>query len=427
MSIWGSLFTGSSGLDAFGQAIGVVGDNIANVSTVGFKSSRASFEDVLGGSAPNGQRLGNGVRMGGPETSFMQGGLQQTGRALDLAVRGNGMFTLRGAHDGIEGQYYTRDGRFGFDESGYIVNSEGLRLQGYQVDPVTGQLSPAATDIQIDSQLAPRATTEADMALNLDASSEILATPWDPTNPETTSNYSTSMTVYDSLGNAHRMDMYFRNNGGGAWEWHAMVDGSELTGGLPGPVEIGSGSLQFNTDGALDSDTINFSSADFIDATPGQILNIDFGDAITDGGTGLSGTTMYGAASAVTSTSQDGYASGVLADLSMADDGTMRARYSNGQTRDAARVALAGFSNLNGLRREGSALFSETLESGAALVSAAATGGRGSISGGALEGSNVDLGSELVTLIAYQRAFQANARTVTTADEMLAETANLKR
>lgn len=428
MSLWTSLLTGSSGINAYGDAIGVVGDNIANVSTTGFKASRAGFSDLLGGTASNGQREGAGVLMNGPETMFGQGSLQNTGRSLDLAVRGHGFFVLSGAHDGMEGTYYSRDGRFGFDTEGNIVNPEGLKVQGYSIDPQTGAVGTTAGGLKVMPQGSPKATTKASMFANLDAT----ATPpgaWNPTNPTGTSNYSSSMTVYDSLGAAHRVDVYFTAQGSGAWQWHAMVDGGDLTGGATGtPTEIASGTLTFTTSGALDTETTTVSSANFVGAQPGQSISFDFGDSITtDGGTGLTGSTQFASASDVKGLTQDGFATGSLVDLAISDDGTVRAQYSNGQATSVGRLALATFANEDGLTRAGGQLFSQTLDSGDALVGAAATSGRGAIAAGSLEGSNVDIASELVQLIAYQRAFQANARTVTTADEMLNETANLKR
>src|SRR5262245_28687331 len=215
MSIWTSLITGSSGLGAFGEAIGLVGDNIANVSTVGFKSSRAGFSDVLGGTAPNTQRVGAGVMMDGPQNLLGQGALQQTGRSLDLAVRGRGFFAVRGSFNGNDSTYFTRDGRFGLDTNGYVVNGSGLRLQAYAVDP-SGQISGAPGDLQIDGQSPPRASTLANIALNLD--SRAPTGTFDPADPAGTSQYSTSTTVYDSLGASHRADVYFVNQGNGLWE-----------------------------------------------------------------------------------------------------------------------------------------------------------------------------------------------------------------
>jgi flagellar hook protein FlgE len=426
VSIWNNLYIGISGLNAHGEAISVVGDNIANVSTVGFKASRAGFSDVIGGLAGS-SRMGAGVRMDGAQIQLHQGVLQQTGGALDLAVNGGGYFIVNGNHDGLNGTYYTRDGRFGMDQTGFVVSHEGLRLQGYLFD-AAGVQGVQVNDLQLGAlQSEPLPTSQVTMGLNLD-SSEVAPAAWDPANPAETSNFATSNTVYDSLGDAHRVDMYFRTNGDGTWEWHAMVDGGELNGGQAGvPTEIASGALTFTTTGALDTETTAGSSADFIGATPGQVITFDFGDAIADGGTGVAGTTQFAGASSINATTQDGFGFGTLVDFVVAENGTIEGLFSNGQRRAVARVALATFAGEDGLQRAGNQLFRETTASGQPLVDAAATGGRGSLSGGSLESSNVDLTNELVTLIAFQRAFQANVKTVQTADEMLAEIANLKR
>ena len=427
MSIWNNLYIGVSGLNAHGEAISVVGDNIANVSTVGFKASRAGFADMLGGVVGS-TRIGAGVTMEGAQVGFGQGSLQRTGGVLDLAVSGRGFFVARGNHDGIPGTYYTRDGRFSLDSDGFVVNQEGLRLQGYQIDP-TGTQNQQTGDLQLGAtQSQPLATSNVAMTINLDSSAVTPTLPFDPVDPSGTSNFATSTTVYDSLGNSHRVDMFFRSNGAGAWEWHAMVDGGELSGGTPGlETEIANGTLSFTTNGALDVESVGLSSADFAGATPGQAIAFDFGDAIADGGTGLAGTTQFAGPSTVNAATQDGFAAGTLVDVLVAENGTIQGMFSNGQQRAIARIALATFASENGLQRAGEQLFRETTQSGQALVDAAATGARGSIAPGTLEASNVDLTTELVTLIAYQRAFQANAKTVTTADEMLNDINNLKR
>ena len=234
MSLLTSLFTGASGMGAHGAAIGVVGDNIANVSTIGYKRTRAGFADVLGGTLGN-QRLGAGVRLGSIDTQFEQGSVQQTGGMLDVAIRGHGMLVVSGQHDGQTGQYYTRDGRLQLDTTGYLVDPRGLRVQGYAIDSA-GVMATSPSDLQLTGVTsAPVATTTAALTLKLDANAQ--TTPlaaFDPLNPATTSNYATSATVYDSLGAPHKVDIYMRAQGGGAWEWHAMVDGGELTGGTAG-------------------------------------------------------------------------------------------------------------------------------------------------------------------------------------------------
>jgi flagellar hook protein FlgE len=426
MSIWTSLFSGSSGLGAHGDAISVVGDNIANTSTTGFRASRAGFEDVLGGTAPNGQRVGAGVRLASVDTLFGQGAIQNTGRPLDLALRGGGFFVVKGQHNGIDGSYYTRDGRFSLDNKGKLVNPQGLAVQGYLIDPA-GAVGTQLGDLQIGGTSPPNPTTQMDLSVNLDAT----ATPpaaWNVANAAGTSNFSTSTTVYDSLGNGHRVDVYFRAQGGGAWEWHAVVDGGELAGGTAGtPTEIANGTLTFTTSGALQTQTTTMSSASFVGAQPNQAITFSFGDPIAAGGTGMAGSTQFAGASTVKAQSQNGYSAGELVEVLVGEDGTITGRFSNGHSRPIAQVAVASFASDEGLVRAGAQLFTATRDSGEALVGVAGTGARGAISGGALEGSNVDLGSELVTLIAYQRAFQANARTISTADEMLQEISNLKR
>ncbi|HVV83356.1 MAG TPA: flagellar hook protein FlgE [Kofleriaceae bacterium] len=425
MSILSSLYTGASGMTAHGGAIGIVGDNIANASTIGFKRSRADFADVLGGNL-GGQRLGAGVRLGGADSMFEQGSIQQTGGTFDLAIRGNGMFAVKGAHGGQTQTYYTRDGRFGLDNQGYVTNEQGLRLQGYMIDDA-GAVATSATDLDLAGHESPPvATTAANLSYNLDSTKPVAAA-WNPAAPAGTSQ--TSVTVHDSLGNEHKVDIYFLNQGGGKWEWHATVDGGELNGGTAGtPTEIATGTVEFNAAGALDKETPGASSASFVGAAAGQAIKFDFGDAITtDGGTGISGTTQYAQGFATNGVKVDGRAAGKLTDVSIGDDGTMTGTFDNGDTHAIAQVALATFGAEQELTRAGDGLYTESAGSGQPLLAAAGNGGRGAISQGALEGSNVDLGNELVTMIAYQRAFQANSKTVTTADEMLAQIAELVR
>jgi flagellar hook protein FlgE len=425
MSITNSLYIGISGLQAHGEAIGVVGDNIANASTVGYKRNRAEFSDVLGGQLDS-QRLGGGVRLSGTQTMWDQGAVTQTGNPLDLAIRGGGMFVIKGNHGGQTAQYYTRDGRFHVDNQGFVVNQQGLKLQGFTIDP-TGTRALAPSDLPLGARESPpAATTTANMTLNLDANA-VTPPAWDPLNPNTTSNYATSATVFDSLGAAHHVEVFFRSQGAGAWEYHAMVDGGDLAGGVKGTLtEIGTGTLLFNTAGALQSQTTG-GTANFVNATPGQAIAFKFGDDIASGGTGFAGTTQFAGASSVNGLDIDGRAAGKLTDIVISDDGKIRGVFDNGDKIELAQVALADFASEQGLERAGDGLMVETAASGKPLIDVPGTGARGAVSAGAVEGSNVDLSNELVTLIAFQRAFQANAKTVTTADEMMQDINNLKR
>jgi flagellar hook protein FlgE len=415
MSITNSLYIGTSGLTAHGDAISVVGDNIANASTIGYKRQRAGFADVLGGQL-GAQRLGGGVRLGGVQTMFEQGALQQSGNPLDLAIRGNGFFAVRGEHGGVDNTYYTRDGRFHLDSSGMVVNSEGLRLQGYAIDGA-GQRATQMGDLPLGAQQSPVATTAANIALNLD-SRTIPATPvaFDPANPTATSQYQTSVTVHDSLGAEHSVQLYFTANATGGWDWNAMVDGGELAGGTPGTAQVvGGGALTFNPDGTLATQAGSI-TANFLNAAGGQAIAFDF-----------TGATQYAQAASVNATDVDGHASGSLTNLVISDNGLIQGVYDNGERIDLAQIVLADFASEDGLNRAGDGLWAQTPTSGQPLLDVAGAGGRGAISSGALEASNVELGNELVTLIAYQRAFQANAKTITTADEMMAEVSNIKR
>ncbi|MBI4510277.1 MAG: flagellar hook protein FlgE [Deltaproteobacteria bacterium] len=429
MGITTSLYTGASGLQAHGEGISVVGDNIANVSTIGYKSSRAGFDDVLGGTIPGGSRGGAGVRLGGVQTQFTQGTFLSTGASLDLAISGSGMFVLK---DATGAELYSRDGRFQLDKTGKLVNTDGLSIQGYTIS-ASGLVAVAPSDLNLGgAQTPPSATTTVNVSANLnaDATANPGGAAFDMTSTTTmaqTSNFATSMTVYDSLGNDHRVDVYFRKTGTGAWEWHAMIDGAETASpAATAPERIGTGTLTFDTSGRLNTETPTGVSVTFTGAAA-QTISFDFGDAISGGGTGLTGTTQFSSSFNVTAIDQNGFASGSLVDITVDEDGIISGRFSNGQQRDVARLALATFGSEQGLRRNGDALFISSLESGQPLIAAAATGGRGTIASGNLESSNVDIGQELVTLIAYQRAFSANAKTVTTADEMLTEITNIKR
>jgi flagellar hook protein FlgE len=427
------MYTGVTGINAEGEALGTVGDNISNINTVGFKEQRTIFQDMLGHSITAGSATampGSGVMVGKIEQLFSQGSLSTTGVSTDVALNGDGFFVVKGTVDGVGGNFYTRAGTFNIDKSGFLVNTNALKVQGYQASANGTIQSAQIGDLKVPTAaLPPAATTSMTITANLDSNAVVPTAAWDPQNPATTSNFSTSMQVYDSLGQAHSVNIYFRKTAANTYDYHALIDGGQLTGGTAGTnVEVGTGSLAFTTDGALNTVTTTTAiSANFLGATAGQAIALDYGVPISGGGTGLDGTTQFAGPSNVSSQSQDGYSSGDLAGVTVDGDGTVRGMYTNGQKIAVGQLAIAKFRSNEGLGRAGNSLWIETRDSGVAALGTAGAGGRGAVSVGALEQSNVDLAKQFVDLIAHQRAFQADSKTITTADEMLQELVNIKR
>lgn len=426
-----AMYSGVSGLRAEGEALGVVGDNIANVNTTGFKAQRAIFQDVLGHSilAGSGTGLpGSGVRVGDIQQLFNQGSLANTGIATDLALSGDGFFVVNGQVDGIQGNFFTRAGQFTIDNQGYLVNPNGLQLQGYAANP-DGTFQASISSIQAPtSAIQPNATENAEITANLDSTQAVPTLAWDDQDPANTSNFSTTMTVYDSLGNGHTVDIYFRKTADNSWDWYALTEGGDVTGGTAGTNEqLGTGTLTFTTDGELNTVTGNAVTVDWVGATAGQAITVDFGTSIAAGGTGLDGITQFASPSNVSSQSQDGYASGEFAGVAVDGQGVVTGLYTNGQKLAIGQLAIAKFRANDGLGRAGQNLWIDTRESGEAAMGTAGSGGRGAVSAGALESSNVDLAEEFVGLIQHQRSYSANSKTITTADEMLQTLINIKR
>ncbi|HSY20915.1 MAG TPA: flagellar hook protein FlgE [Polyangiaceae bacterium] len=425
MSILNAMYSGASGLDAESDALGVIGNNVSNSNTVGFKESRAVFESVMGAAPGSSDSIGSGVKMTSTQTDFTQGTLTTTGQPTDLALQGDGFFVVNGNVNGVTGNFYTRDGQTHIDNTGTLVNSDGLALQGYQTLP-NGTMSSQVGNITLSTAaLSPKPTDQVNVTANLNANATPPANPWDPTNPTATSNFSTTINVYDSLGNAHALDVYFTNTGANQWDYHIMANGSEVSGGTAGTAqEIGTGSLTFDSNGALQSDSVSLPATVTFNGATAQTINMNLGTPITPSGsgaagTGLDGITQFGSASAVSAQSQDGYGPGSLSGVQIGADGTVSGTYSNGQTIAVGQLAIAKFQSNNGLAATGDNLFEATSASGDAALAAAGSGGRGSISSGSLEQSNVDIASQFVDLIAHQRAFQASSKTITTADQML--------
>jgi flagellar hook protein FlgE len=424
------MFSGVSGLSAESDALDVIGNNLANTNTIGFKESRAIFENVLGAAFGSEGAIGGGVRMTTAQQEFSEGSIESTGNATDVALSGDGFFVVNGSLSGVNGTFYTRAGEATLSNTGVLENPDGLAFEGYASLGSSGFSSVLGPITVNTAALAPKTTTTLTVTANLDSSATQPALPFDATNPSATSNFSTSMQVYDSLGDPHTMTVYFSKTGTGAWQYDVCANGSEMTGGTAGTADdIATGTLTFNANGSLQSNavtaggTVSFSDG----AAANQPLTFNFGSPTASGGTGLDGITQYGSASAVSAQSQDGYASGALSSLTIDNTGVVSGIYTNGQTIAIAELAVAKFQNNNGLGQAGQNCWTATPDSGSAAVGTAGTGGRASIVSQSLESSNVDIAEQFTELIAHQRGFEANAKTITTADQMLQDVLAMKQ
>ena len=540
-----SMWSGVSGLLANSTKMTTIGNNLANVNTVGFKAARTDFVDLMSasiGTASGTAQVGRGVRVGSVVTDYSQGGLETTSTDTDMAISGNGFFIVKQKsqvgsngkmlNTGNQTTYYTRAGDFSFDSDGYLVTSTGLSVQGWQVDqdkidasaasgttlsqtPVTGEIQ----DIRLDSfSSAAKATTNVTVITNLDSDSTsatsrtssnaffAMSSSWDGTQDtamaSTSYTYQTTIKVYDDNGSPHTLTVYYDkvSNSGGKeyWEYSVTCDPSEDgRDGVTGTREAGLlmiGTMTFDSSGSLEnmsaytlkssntgttaftgSDwtaatvkngypafTANFksvSNASFTDQAGATLTTLNLGMSNKNGFTVNSGgsvaatmntsfaaataalvgynpatlkinsnvTTNYATSSSTVFSSQNGYTAGLLTSISVDTDGVLTGKFSNGQTQQLWVLALANFTNLQGLSKEGNNLYSATLDSGAGTTNRANTGSVGSISGNTLESSNVDMASEMVSMILTQRGFEANSKTITTVDTMLSEIIQLKR
>lgn len=427
MSILSSFNIGVSGLHAAGSSMGVIGDNIANAGTHGFKSSRAEFQDLIANSLKGidgGDQMGSGTKLAHITSQFTQGAVTRTNNITDLAINGSGFFQIQAPF----GKGYTRDGAFHFDKEGFMVNGDGYKVEGFQADD-KGAITNKMGAIKLGNTNIPAAATkEVKMSVNLDSRDN--GKVFDPKNPDKTSNFNTSVTVYDSVGTARLVTLYFNKDATGSnWNYHAMVDGADAQNGVPGEmVEMANGTLKFNTKGLLEEETQGLNSFNFNKgAVANQQIGFNFGEAIKEGGTGLDAATQFGSKSSVARHSQDGSSAATLASMSFNDDGVLTAVYDNGKSVDLGQVAIAKFENNEGLFKTGKNLFKETRKSGQAAVGKPGQDGRGDVLSKSIEQSNVDIANEFVNLMGAQRNFQANTRTITTADQMLQEVLNIKR
>lgn len=427
MGILSSLYTGVSGMTAQGEALGVISDNIANANTIGFKASRAEFQDIISKNLKGilgGNQIGRGVKIGAVNPILSQGNVDATEKVTDLAVSGDGYFKVKGS----DGDSFTRDGSFHFDKEGYLVTNDNQRVQGFQADE-KGNILNKMADIKFPRALIPaKGTSEVKMDLNLDSRMEPTK-KFDGKDPYSTSHYSTGVEMYDSQGNKHLLSMFFNKTADREWSFHGMVDGKEVSGGEEGALaQVCEGKLKFTVDGKLESQEVTDAQFNFKGgALQNQKIKLNFGDAIAEGGKGLDGTKQYGKNSDLISWHQDGAAAGTITSLSFNDEGNLTAVYSNGQAADLAQIALAKFENPEALFKVGNNRLKESRDSGGPSMGAPGASGRGKLFAKSLERSTVDLATEFVNMIQNQRGFQANAKTITTTDELLNEVIQLKR
>jgi flagellar hook protein FlgE len=391
-----------SGLNAASTDLNVISNNVANANTTGFKQSRAEFGDYFAANTYglSSAAVGNGVVTERVAQQFGQGSINTTGNALDLAISGNGYFTL--SDNGAK--LYSRAGAFGTDKNGYVVNSSGQRLQVFP--PVSGGASFDTANLR-DLQLStadnpPSATSSISADLNLPASATAPATA--PFSPGDASSYNstTSVTVYDSLGASHTGTLYFvKSATANTWDVHALVDGTELGTGS---------SISFDSSGVLTTPADGqISLPSFTPANGANALSM---------GLDLSKATQYGDSFSVGSLTQDGYATGKLVGIAIDTDGVVQARYSNGQATALGQVALTRFANPQGLQQLGKTGWAETFASGQPIRGSAGSGDFGLVQSGALEASNVDITEQLVNMITAQRNYQANAQVISVTDQL---------
>ena len=447
--------TGLSGLYTSGEALNVVGNNLANLNTPGYKSSDISFSDVLGeefstpGTATSGNTasIGLGAQVSSVRANFSQGSIQTTNNPLDVAIQGSGFLVV----DNVNGQFYTRAGDLQLDANGNLVTQAGGNIQGYLMNPATGQIDTSTLrSIQIPSGLNnPIATSNFTVGMNLDASA-----------PKGTT-FTTAVQIYDSLGKAHTATVSLvKDVTGGStpeplWRFDVTIPNKEIAGvastdtsqfslltGKVATTPPAAGALAFDGTGKLVSAYIGADPATLpalanLKVPPSGVTIPAMADGASFNASGItwklldptSTPTITGFAdsSAVTANSQDGAASGSINSLSILPDGTISATFNTGNVSKVGQVALARFSNVGGLVDQGGNLFESSIASGTAFIGQAGQGGLGTLIGSSLEQSNVDLATELTKIITFQRGYQASAKIITATDQIMQDTINMKQ
>ncbi|MDH4121333.1 MAG: flagellar hook protein FlgE [Deltaproteobacteria bacterium] len=486
-----ALHTGASGLTTYGEAMTVTGSNIANVNTLGYKGNRVNFHDMVAtGIRGTDAKVGKGVMIGSVQADFSQGNMQGTTQTTDMALDGDGFFTVK---DPAGRTFYTRAGNFRYDDKGYLATTEGQQVLGWQVDPATGENLGFAKPMQlVGFSDPPKATgdgmngTGVTLAANLDADATIRETEFDPTNVQSDMyNFSSTVNVVDANGSEHTMNVVFRRlkdqpaqidpATGQAipgtahtnrWAWYVVTNAGEF-GGTPGVnIALGGGFADFTSNGRL----LKVTNGRFVQPPPpagtpaGQpvlpqppvlvespvdpnigmpqvtlpygenpmIVGINFGKGSNpmdpmDARTGLDGLTSFSSESKILKLESDGRKAGILEDIEVGKDGTVQGHFDNGQVRSLYRLQLTRFVNPGDLLRKGENMFEESITSGKPLQGSGGKGGFGNVRTRNLERSNIDLAHEFVKMIETQRAFQSNAKSITTSDEMLQDLVSMKR
>jgi flagellar hook protein FlgE len=416
-----SFQQGLSGLNGAAKSLDVIGNNIANASTVGFKGSQAQFADIyassLNGISSN--QPGIGVKVGQIAQQFSQGNIESSSNPLDLAINGGGFFRTE-----VGGEVqYSRNGQFSLDKEGYIINAQSAKLTGFQADAAGTILGGTPTPLRIDnSDLKPVATSSIVAMLNLDSrvtAPDATTHPFSISDPLSFNNQ-TSIDIYDSLGNSHVLSTFYVKQtpvaSSTSWNLYSAIDGVVVGGAAPA---VATGTLTFSQNGTLTSTPI---------AAPFQVTISPANGAapLQSITTNFTGTTQYGASNSEKASSQNGYTAGQLTRFSAGQDGVLLAQYSNGQSHNLGQIAMADFANPNGLKPLGNNAWAETSISGVPLVGSPSSGRLGVLQASSVESSNVDLTAELVNMITAQRVYQANAQTIKTQDSVLQTLVNLR-
>jgi flagellar hook protein FlgE len=399
-----SFYTPLSGLLSDTTALDVVGDNLANANTQGFKSNNISFEDAMN-EASESLQIGSGVGQTLTARDFSQGNITQTGSPLDLAIQGSGFFIVQNQ----SGQtLYTRDGGFSLNSQGQLVDANGDLVQGWMATNGTVNPSGATTNITVplQSSLAPVATQNVTLAANLDANAAVGDT------------FTTPIQIYDSLGNAQTLSVTFTNTGAGAWNYQVTLPGSATGGAAGTTTTLASGALTFDSNGNLTSPAagspINLTNSTAL-ADGAATLNINWNLYSSNNTPTITG---YAEASAASGTTQDGAAAATVTGVELQNGGTLVATYSSGTTQTLGQVALANVSNPGSMVATSNNDYTLGPDSITPSVGAAGTGERGNLVGQSIEESNVDMATQMTNLIVYQQAYEADSKVLTTIDQM---------